>query len=860
MKFFEYKDLKLSIIKLSQKGGSFTKAADKADALIGRIARKGKDPLHGFQKTNHGESRIKHCIKYDLSGRSRLVTVQTNGRCLLLFVGDHNATDKWLESNKGITFALNEQNKLEEVKNSSNLIGERDPIIANRLRQDKYLYEMLDETLFDRLTEGIPRAICRKLETLNCFDESKLLKLVKELDENINQCLFDVFLALIRGDIKGSERCARLYLGDITCIEDIDIDSVIVDSEFLKNISTKSDDYPKYLRKFAEESDFQEWMLYMHPDQEAIAFTDFNGPSKLLGVSGSGKTCVVIQRAIYLAKKYPGESILVVTLNKPLAALIKNLVMKLVEPELLSQIKVRPFFKVCQDLLRTFEPDNVKLYDDVTWKSGEHIDAVWREFYRCELGNNDASVLHELHDILISRKINAEHYINEEFDWIRSAFPKQERNNYLSIKRQGRTVPLTEKYRRQLLKGLAAWEKKMADVGVTDYLNISTVLYNHIDKINPEYRCVLIDESQDFGNIEFSIARKLVCENDNDIFLCGDAAQQISTKYQRPKEIGIDLHSSRSKKITRNYRNSREILELANDVLMQNLSEKMLESDDFEILEPEYASFSGSNPLLLKSANLEDEISSAITYVNSQLGENQKACICISGYSKREILVFANKIGFPALDGNIDISNEQVFISDLEQTKGFEFDYVCILNCADGIIPDPSVPEDEHFRELSRLYVAMTRAKLELILSYSSQKSDLFNESGDFFISDNWSLHVDENNKSYGQPEKLSEVVHVDDVITENPLEMAGNVFLYRKEAIALPSLSVDFIRSNVDGVGMVVMGQNKIKRRVKWRNLGDLFDDITNKPMSHHKISKNIVIELHALRVKMEEVSRTKH
>ena len=70
---------------------------------------------------------------------------------------------------------------------------------------------------------------------------------------------------------------------------------------------------------------FQQWMLFMHPEQKAIVEKEFNGPARLSGVSGSGKTCVVVKRAIYLAQKYPAEEILVLTLNKSLAKLIDDL-------------------------------------------------------------------------------------------------------------------------------------------------------------------------------------------------------------------------------------------------------------------------------------------------------------------------------------------------------------------------------------------------------------------------------------------------------------------------------------------------------------------------------------------------------
>jgi hypothetical protein len=856
MQFFEYSKLRESIVALSRKGSSFSKAADQADSLIGKVAREDSDPLNGFKKTHYGETRIKNCIKYDLCGRSRLVTVQTSGNCLLLYVGDHNAVDKWLDANKGLTFALNKDNQFVEVKSNSSVIGNSTPFVPHRYKQDGPLIELLNEELADRFLDHASRKTQRQLDKLTSFDEIPLYKIASELEGDYSIAVKDTFLSLISGDIKNATMSVQLFLGDIKPIDKVDVDSVVVDSEFLKRISSDSAQYPELLRKFAEQSEYKEWMLFMHPDQESVAFKDFKGPSKLLGVSGSGKTCVVIQRAIYLAKKYPEESILVVTLNKPLAVLIENLVNQLAEPEYVVQIEVKPFFSVCQGLLNEFEPKNKKLYEDTTWKSGEHIDAVWREFYRCELGNNDAAILHELHDSLISRQIDAEHYIREEFDWIRSAFPTNNRKGYLSIQRQGRSIALNERFRDKLLNGLAAWEKKMKAVGVTDYLNISTALYKHINKINPRYRSVLIDESQDFGNIEFTLARKLVLQNDNDIFLCGDAAQKISTKYQNLKEAGIELHGSRSKKIVRNYRNSREILELANFILIENLTEEMLESEDFEILDPEYASFSGANPLLLKANNLAIELSSAINYIQTNTNENQKACICIAGFSHREIELHAEKLGLPVLSGNVDIEKADIFLSDLDQTKGFEFDYVCILNCKEGVIPDLHVPVEEHFRELSRLYVAMTRAKLELIISYSGQVSPLYNNVDSYLIEDNWTTFASKDMKFYPEPKKMAEVVHEEDDVCNSSLEMIGENFLYRKEAIGLSNGLIELLRQRVNGQG----GRTKLAsgsyRINSWKNISALLHDVNYRNAFEHKINRDLIQEIKQLEVKISEAT----
>jgi superfamily I DNA/RNA helicase len=60
-----------------------------------------------------------------------------------------------------------------------------------------------------------------------------------------------------------------------------------------------------------------------------------------------------------------------------------------------------------------------------------------------------------------------------------------------------------------------------------------------------------------------------------------------------------------------------------------------------------------------------------------------------------------------------------VKISTIESAKGHEFTHVFIPGLAEGILPR-EVPEDDMSREAARLYVAMTRARDYLCLSYTS--------------------------------------------------------------------------------------------------------------------------------------------
>ena len=121
----------------------------------------------------------------------------------------------------------------------------------------------------------------------------------------------------------------------------------------------------------------------------------------------SGKTCIVVHRAIRHARKKPNKKILILTLNMSLASLIVKLIDEACPNNLKGYIEVKSFFELCQDYIDVFETRNVsKYFSFVTWKpagnledSEEHIDDIWKEYYRCDLNNNDAEVYNSLQNI-----------------------------------------------------------------------------------------------------------------------------------------------------------------------------------------------------------------------------------------------------------------------------------------------------------------------------------------------------------------------------------------------------------------------------------------------------------------------------
>ena len=836
MNYKQHKDFLPSLRKIYQKGGHLQKAAKQVLAFIGRMSIEENDPFQGMNLTHYGESRIKKCKKYDLNSFARFITIQDNGIILSCFVGSHNDCDEWLDRNKGMTLIADEHNQLNVVQMSS--IGDNPdtrPTGPSALTQGE-LFNDLPETYFESLIDGIPRKIVRNLEKIESIhDENEIYALTEKIDDKERAlAIYEVFILLRQDKRQQALDRLKLFLGETQIAETLTAEeiAILADSETIKTLKADDPRFQCVFEHFVQSASYMDWMLFLHPDQETVVNRDINGPSKLVGVSGSGKTCIVVKRAIRLAEKYSNEKVLILTLNRPLALLINDMVAAACIPDIRKQIFVMPFFSLCQELLKEYEPQNNKLYDDVTWKSMEHIDEVWREFYRCEVNNYDAQVLLTIHDSLIARSVDAEQYIREEFDWIRSALPLGRRNNYFEIERTGRNYPIDINSRKLLIKGLESWEQKMLDVGVTDYLGIATAMYKYLARISPIYRCILIDESQDFGTIEYQIIKALGKAGENSLFFCGDAAQQVSAKHRSFRDAGIEIPLNNSFKIKKNYRNSRENLRATFDVLVKNMSDEMLDSVDFEILDPEYANFSAASPLMLHANNLEDEIAYALGYLKEEVEENpdKKSCLAFCGYSLYQIQKFGLKLGIPVLDESIAIGRDNLYLSNLEHTKGFEFDTMIIVNCNDGVIPDIFKPEKEQFRDLARLYVAMTRAKNQLIVSYSVKQSSLLANAEANFLPDEWSSHVPEEwVVQHGLPPTLNSIRHESDPnLKKNLFDLSGPEFLYTKYARGLSSLLIEKLRNIIPGRSTIRGGVP-----VTWKTLGKAMEDTKSSGLS---------------------------
>ena len=843
-----HKDFDASMHKLFSLGGQNRKRFEKASGIIEAIHHGGLKDLNKFPITNHGESRIKSCVKFDLGDGFRLITQQANKCIVLFFVGNHDACEDWLNRNKGLEVAFDKDaGTLRTVYKSA---PEHGVVMAPSPKPSgRPILEKLPASGFDELLDGVPARTVLKLNELNgTVTANEIYAICQDIPESDRRTLVqDVLAHLAADDVENATLRLDEFFGRTKTIEFSEVAEVLAvkDGDTIRRLVVGSKEYSDWLKRFSLEGDHLEWLLFMHPEQERIVYEDFDGAAQLSGVSGSGKTCIAVRRSLRLAGSSENERVLLVTLNRSLAGLIAKLVDAAADTdELRSRIQVTSFFELCQELLSEFEPHRVHYYDAVSWKLNEHIDEVFREYYRCWMNSRTAEVLAPIHRSLCAQGINSEVYLREEFDWIRTALSPDARNEYVETKktqRLGRTHPIQEDWRRAILKGLQGWEQKMEAVGVIDYLGLTTALLRYKDRLSKRFTKVIIDEAQDFGTMELWILRQLVPAGPNDVFLCGDIAQHILPKHRVLPESGIEI-GSRRRRIERNYRNTRQILEAAYHVLYQNLHEEMLDRPerDLEILDPKYANRSSNEPLVLKAESLEQEIGYARTVVRTHLEQypSAKCCIALAGYSTCEVERFAKQLGLRSLDGSGGFLQERLVLSDLEQTKGYEFDLVVIVNCCAGVLPPHDTPADEMYRDGCRLYVAMTRAKNDLYLSYHGEPSPWLKSAEEKLSFFDWA-DVEELDEglSAAAPEKIPELEESDsgDVGSLN-----GEQYCYTSHALGLSHEAQEKLRDLVDGRGMT-----RNRERVKWRTVRDLKIDLESSPRVRSMFGPKTSVEL---------------
>ncbi len=705
------------------------------------------------------DTRIPNSAIYNINQHCHLMALVLEDSLYPWFLGDPAEVAQWIAANEGLTLAV------DGATGRISVTAVGSPLAAENLQPATFTSEKLP--LLNRvagldLENLVPQTLIRRhlaalTEETSEEEIMEVLELIGDID--LRAFLFDVINLVRAGDVAGAETRLRLRNGEAAPVAEApglaadsvetlaNSDQVIVWSELTENEKDILLD-PKR---------FQEWMLLLHPDQKKVAEADYEKPVVLTGVSGSGKTCILIHRARYLARKYPNERIGVLTLNRSLAHLLRNLVKQLCLDGEDRSIHVFAFYDYFRVLLHELGPDKYldqlaelatesqhlrcvlqqvdrgNLANEIDTRSGETLEDTWNDFYdqqHPDLRSCRADIVKYLEEY----RIDASRYLREEFTLIRSAMATAERTaGYATFDRAGRSIPLQLRQRQDILRLLLFYEEYMLAGGMLDVLELTQALlplWREIREVATEkrFRCVLVDEFQDFSSLDLRLIRHLAPSAENGLFLDGDPVQKILVKRLKLADATLDRGSAWHVQIRKNYRNSRQILKAASALANRYADMARKLGEEIEALDPELAVRETTAPIALKT----DKPIKKTWEIAKQCMENAKTqawTICIAtaapeSISTQELLWHAPpEVSAEILSGDYIKKPDTMVVSTLHDLKGFEFNLVIIVGCEQGSFPARGVHQDEVWRDALRLYVAMTRARDQVYLVYQAHPS-----------------------------------------------------------------------------------------------------------------------------------------
>lgn len=151
--------------KLRMRGGQGALAASQYLQILECIRQaKWHSDVINCKRTKNGEYRLKNCVKYDLGHGYRLVTVKDGLNLFITFVGNHDQTDRWIETHRFDCFCEDNLAYFSEIivtdeTLTTNQFSESLPPESS-LELDEYeqqLIDKIDETVLKMVFQGLFR-------------------------------------------------------------------------------------------------------------------------------------------------------------------------------------------------------------------------------------------------------------------------------------------------------------------------------------------------------------------------------------------------------------------------------------------------------------------------------------------------------------------------------------------------------------------------------------------------------------------------------------------------------------------------------------------------------------------------------
>lgn len=447
--------------------------------------------------------------------------------------------------------------------------------------------------------------------------------------------------------------------------------------------------------KDALESPWEKWAVFLHPAQQEYVDRDFNGPARVIGSAGTGKTVVALHRAARLAAA-PDVRVLLTTFNRKLADSLRAKLPQVADAEARAHIEVEALPVLITRLHKERFGDS-EIVDETTLR-------------------------HFLNEAAAAQGMSIDpDFLFDEWSLVVDAWNIQSQEGYRDLPRLGRKVRMVASKRDALWLVFAAVRERLELAALKTEAQLAHELSDHGDF---PFDYVLIDEAQDISVAELKLLGRKLGNQPNGLFFAGDIGQRIFRAPFPWTAAGIELRG-RSRSLKVNYRTSHQI-RVQSDRL---LPETLIEADGNEENRTGVTSvFDGPIPTFRIFETCQEELQALIQWVHERI-ENDGvpgADLAVLLRHESDIERFA-----PAL------ADAGAQILQMHDAKGSEYRAVAIASLNDGKLPDEArllASKDEAQldevmnTERHLLYVAATRARDYLWMSGVSPVSEFFSD------------------------------------------------------------------------------------------------------------------------------------
>ena len=464
----------------------------------------------------------------------------------------------------------------------------------------------------------------------------------------------------------------------------------------------------------ALEYPWDQWLLFLHPSQRRIVESTVNGPFRVGGSAGTGKTIVALHRTVTLLRRYPEHRVLLTTFSDVLADRLKTQVRKLLHrtPSVGERLEVDTLTGMARRLIAA-ERGHVALASDAQLRA-------WLIEGATELG--------------LTRY--TPHFLWTEWTYVVDAWQLTDFEGYRAIPRLGRKARLGEPLRQQLWPLFSLVLDRLREAGLQTeaqlYAELSAVMAR---RGRSPYDHIVVDEAQDLSIPQLRLLAALAGQHAEGLFFSGDIGQQI---FQPPfswKSLGVDIRG-RSRTLKVNYRTSQEIRRRADALLSASVADV---DGNEDVRSGTTSVFNGPEPQVSKFTTTDEERSAVAAWISEMVSAgvpvDQIGLFVRSESELPRAIAAVTRAGraHVVLDSAPRPATEAVQVATMHLAKGLEFRAVAVMACDDHALPlqeriETATDEGElnEILESERylLYVACTRARERLWVSGVKPVSD----------------------------------------------------------------------------------------------------------------------------------------